>query len=40
MLSDGIAAIDIVINRHKIDRNVHVLVRVRKHLHILCDIHT
>jgi len=31
-------AIDIVINRYKVDRHAHVLGRVKSHLRALCDL--
>ena len=38
MLSDCKAAIDIVTNRHQVHHHIHVLARVRKHCHTLCDM--
>jgi len=38
ILSDCKTAIYIVINRQHVDRHIHVLARVRKHLHTLCEM--
>ena len=38
ILSDCKTAIDLVINRYKVDRHTHVLDRVRSHLRALCDL--
>ena len=38
ILSDCKTAIDLVINRYKVDRHAHVLGRVRSHLRTLCDL--
>jgi len=38
ILSDCKTAIDLVINRYKVNRHAHVLGRVRSHLRTLCDL--
>ena len=38
ILSDCKTAIDLVINRYKVDRHAHVLDCVRSHLRALCDL--
>jgi len=38
ILSDCKTAIDLVINRQQVDHHIHVLARVRNHLHTLCDM--
>ena len=38
ILSDCKTAIDLVINRQRVHRHIHVLARVMNHLHTLCDM--